>query len=43
VTPHGVQLFAEAVNQHGYVASLWIPRHLFEEELEEWLNAVDVL
>jgi hypothetical protein len=37
-------LFAEAVNQHGYVGQVYgLPRHLFEEELEEWADRRGVL
>jgi ATP-dependent helicase HrpA len=37
-------LFAEAVNQHGYVGRVYgLPRHLFEEELEEWAERRGVL
>jgi ATP-dependent helicase HrpA len=37
-------LFAEAVNQHGYVGQVYgLPRHLFEEELEEWAERRGVL
>jgi hypothetical protein len=37
-------LFAEAVNQHGYVGQVYgLPRHLFEEELEEWAGRRGVL
>jgi ATP-dependent helicase HrpA len=37
-------LFAEAVNQHGYVGQVYgLPRHLFEDELEEWAERRGVL
>jgi hypothetical protein len=37
-------LYAEAVNQHGYVGEVYgLPRHLFEEELEEWAERRGVL
>jgi ATP-dependent helicase HrpA len=37
-------LFAEVVNQHGYVGQVYgLPRHLFEEELEEWAGRRGVL
>jgi ATP-dependent RNA helicase HrpA len=37
-------LFAEAVNQHGYVGQVYgLPRHLFEDELEEWADRRGVL
>jgi ATP-dependent helicase HrpA len=37
-------LFAEAVNQHGYVGQVYgLPRHLFEDELEEWAEGRGVL
>jgi ATP-dependent helicase HrpA len=37
-------LFAEAVNQHGYVGEVYgLPRHLFEEGLEEWAERRGVL
>jgi hypothetical protein len=37
-------LFAEAVNQHGYVGQVYgLPRHVFEEELEEWAERRGVL
>ena len=37
-------LFAEAVNQHGYLGEVYgLARHLFEEELEEWAERRGVL
>jgi ATP-dependent helicase HrpA len=37
-------LFAEAVNQHGYVGQVYgLPRHLFEDQLEEWAERRGVL
>jgi hypothetical protein len=37
-------LFAEAVNQHGYVGQVYgLPRHLFEDELSEWAERRGVL
>jgi ATP-dependent helicase HrpA len=37
-------LFAEAVNQHGYVGEVYgLPRHLFEEGLDEWAERRGVL
>jgi ATP-dependent helicase HrpA len=37
-------LFAEAVNQHGYLGEVYgLPRHLFEEGLEEWAERRGVL
>src|SRR3954462_5099867 len=37
-------LFAEAVNQHGFVGEVYgLPRHLFEEGLEEWAERRGVL
>ena len=37
-------LFAEAVNQHGYVGPVYgLPRHLFEEGLEAWAERRGVL
>jgi hypothetical protein len=37
-------LFAEAVNQHGYVGQVYgLPRHLFEDRLEEWADRRGVL
>ncbi|HEU5303712.1 MAG TPA: DEAD/DEAH box helicase [Gemmatimonadales bacterium] len=37
-------LFAEAVNQHGYLGQVYgLPRHLFEDELEEWAERRGVL
>jgi ATP-dependent helicase HrpA len=37
-------LFAEAVNQHGYVGQVYgLPRHLFEDELGEWAERRGVL
>jgi hypothetical protein len=37
-------LFAEAVNQHGYVGQVYgLPRHLFEEQLAEWAERRGVL
>ena len=37
-------LFAEAVNHHGYVGQVYgLPRHLFEEELSEWAERRGVL
>jgi ATP-dependent helicase HrpA len=37
-------LYAEAVNQHGYIGEVYgLPRHLFEEELEEWAERRGVL
>jgi ATP-dependent RNA helicase HrpA len=37
-------LFAEAVNHHGYVGQVYgLPRHLFEDELEEWADGRGVL
>ncbi len=53
--PHGVlvnssdhltayNLYAEAVNQHGYLGEVYgLPRHLFEEGLEEWAERRGVL
>ncbi len=52
---HGVQvngsdhltaynLYAEAVNQHGFLGEVYgLPRHLFEERLEEWAERRGVL
>jgi ATP-dependent helicase HrpA len=37
-------LFAEAVNQHGYVGEVYgLPRHLFEDALAEWAERRGVL
>jgi hypothetical protein len=37
-------LFAEAVNQHGYMGEVYgLPRHLFEDQLEEWADRRGVL
>ena len=37
-------LYAEAVNQHGYMGEVYgLPRHLFEEGLEEWAERRGVL
>src|SRR5215210_4033900 len=37
-------LYAEAVNQHGYIGEVYgLPRHLFEEGLEEWAERRGVL
>ncbi len=37
-------LYAEAVNQHGYLGEVYgLPRHLFEEALEEWAERRGVL
>ncbi|HEX6435390.1 MAG TPA: DEAD/DEAH box helicase, partial [Gemmatimonadales bacterium] len=37
-------LYAEAVNQHGYVGEVYgLPRHLFEDALEEWAERRGVL
>jgi ATP-dependent helicase HrpA len=37
-------LFAEAVNQHGYLGQVYgLPRHLFEDQLEEWSERRGVL
>jgi ATP-dependent helicase HrpA len=37
-------LFAEAVNQHGYVGQVYgLPRHLFEDQLAEWAERRGVL
>jgi ATP-dependent helicase HrpA len=37
-------LFAEAVNQHGYLGQVYgLPRHLFEDELEDWAERRGVL
>ncbi len=37
-------VFAEAVNQHGFVGSVYgLPRHLFEDGLEEWAERRGVL
>ena len=37
-------LYAEAVNQHGYLGEVYgLPRHLFEEGLEEWAERRGVL
>jgi ATP-dependent helicase HrpA len=37
-------LFAEAVNQHGYLGQVYgLPRHLFEDELAEWAERRGVL
>ncbi len=37
-------IFAEAVNQHGYVGEVYgLPRHLFEDGLEEWAERRGVL
>ena len=37
-------LYAEAVNQHGYLGDVYgLPRHLFEEGLEEWAERRGVL
>ncbi len=37
-------LYAEAVNQHGYVGQVYgLPRHLFEEGLAEWAERRGVL
>ncbi len=40
----GYNLYAEAVNQHGYLGEVYgLPRHLFEEGLEEWAERRGVL
>jgi len=37
-------LYAEAVNQHGYLGEVYgLPRHLFEEGLEQWAERRGVL
>jgi ATP-dependent helicase HrpA len=37
-------LYAEAVNQHGYLGEVYgLPRHLFEDPLEEWAERRGVL
>ena len=37
-------VFAEAVNQHGYLGQVYgLPRHLFEDGLEEWAERRGVL
>ena len=37
-------LYAEAVNQHGYLGEVYgLPRHLFEDQLEEWAERRGVL
>jgi hypothetical protein len=37
-------IFAEAVNQHGYIGEVYgLPRHLFEDGLEEWAERRGVL
>jgi len=37
-------LYAEAVNQHGYLGEVYgLPRHLFEDELAEWAERRGVL
>src|SRR6476661_7635273 len=37
-------LYAEAVNQHGYLGEVYgLPRHLFEKELEDWAERRGVL
>ena len=37
-------LYAEAVNQHGYLGEVYgLPRHLFEEGLDEWAERRGVL
>ncbi len=37
-------LYAEAVNQHGYLGKVYgLPRHLFEERLDEWAERRGVL
>jgi hypothetical protein len=37
-------LFAEAVNRHGYIGEVYgLPRHLFEEGVEEWAEGRGVL
>ena len=37
-------VYAEAVNQHGYLGEVYgLPRHLFEEGLEEWAEGRGVL
>jgi hypothetical protein len=37
-------LYAEAVNQHGYLGEVYgLPRHLFEDRLEEWAERRGVL
>jgi hypothetical protein len=37
-------LYAEAVNQHGYVGEVYgLPRHLFEDGLEQWAERRGVL
>ena len=42
LTAHNI--FAEAVNQHGYIGEVYgLPRHLFEEGLEEWAERRGVL
>src|SRR4029450_6065945 len=38
------RLFAEAVNRHGYLGEVYgLPRHLFDEEMEEWAERRGVL
>jgi hypothetical protein len=40
----GYNVYAEAVNQHGYLGEVYgLPRHLFEEGLEEWAERRGVL
>jgi ATP-dependent helicase HrpA len=37
-------LYAEAVNQHGYIGEVYgLPRHLFEDRLEQWAERRGVL
>ena len=37
-------VYAEAVNQHGYLGEVYgLPRHLFDEGLEEWAERRGVL
>ena len=37
-------VYAEAVNQHGYLGEVYgLPRHLFEDGLEEWAERRGVL
>ena len=37
-------VYAEAVNQHGYLGEVYgLPRHLFDERLEEWAERRGVL
>jgi hypothetical protein len=38
------QLYAEAVNTHGYLGQVYgLPRHLFEDELADWADSRGVL